>query len=333
MFGIGMPELLLILAVALIVLGPKKLPEMARALGRGLAEFRRTTDDMKRELQTAADEIETPPPAENTHSEPSGEGAPRQYHFSSGRSPHERVNADQGAGAEESVGADEEERLADDASMPLTAHLEELRSRLIKSAVAVLLAFVACYTVASWLIAFMTAPLLRLEAVGLTVIGTGVAEAFFAKLKVAFVAAVFVALPVLLWHAWQFVAPGLYSTEKRYARAFVVYGTLVFPARGRLLLRRDLRRGLPLLPGAVPATGRPPGHSRERVPGVLGQAHAGLRRRFRVAGGGGVPGAGGSHRPPHDDAAFPLRLARHRRAGRAAHAARRGLAGPAGACR
>lgn len=76
MFGIGMPELLLILAVALIVLGPKKLPEMARALGRGLAEFRRTTDDMKRELQTAADEIETPPASESTHSEPPGEGAP-----------------------------------------------------------------------------------------------------------------------------------------------------------------------------------------------------------------------------------------------------------------
>ncbi len=76
MFGIGMPELLLILAVALIVLGPKKLPEMARALGRGLAEFRRTTDDMKRELQTATDELETPPPTESTHSEPSGEGTP-----------------------------------------------------------------------------------------------------------------------------------------------------------------------------------------------------------------------------------------------------------------
>ncbi|MCY4487689.1 MAG: Sec-independent protein translocase protein TatB [Deltaproteobacteria bacterium] len=76
MFGIGMPELLLILAVALIVLGPKKLPEMARALGRGLAEFRRTTDDMKRELQTATDELETPPPTESTHSEPSGEGPP-----------------------------------------------------------------------------------------------------------------------------------------------------------------------------------------------------------------------------------------------------------------
>ncbi len=47
MFGIGMPELLLILALALIVIGPKKLPDIARALGRGLAEFKRATDEMK----------------------------------------------------------------------------------------------------------------------------------------------------------------------------------------------------------------------------------------------------------------------------------------------
>lgn len=78
MFGIGMPELLLILAVALIVLGPKKLPEIARSLGRGLAEFRRTTDDVKREMQAAADEIDTRPESEETAAatEPSGEGAP-----------------------------------------------------------------------------------------------------------------------------------------------------------------------------------------------------------------------------------------------------------------
>ena len=77
MFGIGMPELLLILAVALIVLGPKKLPEIARALGRGLAEFRRTTDDVKREMQAAADEIDTRPESEDAAAtEPTGEGAP-----------------------------------------------------------------------------------------------------------------------------------------------------------------------------------------------------------------------------------------------------------------
>ena len=95
MFGIGMPELLLILAVALIILGPKKLPEIARSLGRGLAEFRRTTDDVKREMQAAADLDARPesdhadpgnPDPGNAHTgnpdtdrvatEPSGEGVP-----------------------------------------------------------------------------------------------------------------------------------------------------------------------------------------------------------------------------------------------------------------
>jgi TatA/E family protein of Tat protein translocase len=47
MFGIGMPELLLILALALVILGPKKIPDLARALGRGMAEFRRATDELK----------------------------------------------------------------------------------------------------------------------------------------------------------------------------------------------------------------------------------------------------------------------------------------------
>jgi sec-independent protein translocase protein TatC len=133
------------------------------------------------------------------------------------------VNADQGASGEEAGRAS-----GGGASMPLTAHLEELRTRLIRSSLSVLAAFVACYLVADRLIVFMTAPLLRLEAEGLTVIGTGVAEAFFAKLKVAFVAAIFVAFPVLLWHAWRFVAPGLYRHERRYTKGFVFFGTLFF---------------------------------------------------------------------------------------------------------
>ena len=65
MFGIGMPELLLILGLALIVLGPKKLPELAKTLGKGLAEFRRATDELKDEFRKVeADLDEPPPPAE-----------------------------------------------------------------------------------------------------------------------------------------------------------------------------------------------------------------------------------------------------------------------------
>jgi Tat protein translocase TatB subunit len=59
MFGIGMPELLLILALALIVIGPKKLPDIARALGKGLAEFRRATDELKSSIQEESRTTET----------------------------------------------------------------------------------------------------------------------------------------------------------------------------------------------------------------------------------------------------------------------------------
>ena len=75
MFGIGMPELLLILAVALIVLGPKKLPELARALGKGLAEFRRATDELKDEFRQMEHQVEDSSPAAPAKDEPVAEAS------------------------------------------------------------------------------------------------------------------------------------------------------------------------------------------------------------------------------------------------------------------
>src|SRR5262245_58214507 len=115
-----------------------------------------------------------------------------------------------------------------DVKMPLTAHLEELRWRLVKSFVAVTIGFSGCYYFADYLFTFLTHPLLAYQEGPVMLIGTGVTEAFFTKLKVSLIAAIFVASPALFYQAWKFVAPGLYDQEKRYVVPFVVFGTFFF---------------------------------------------------------------------------------------------------------
>jgi sec-independent protein translocase protein TatC len=106
-----------------------------------------------------------------------------------------------------------------DVQMPFTSHL-----------VAIAIGFVGCFAFVDSIFALLAAPIRRLSITGLALIGTAVAEAFFTKMKIAFVAAIVVALPVLLWQTWQFVAPGLYEHEKRYTRAFVAFGSAFFLA-------------------------------------------------------------------------------------------------------
>jgi len=131
--------------------------------------------------------------------------------------------------------------------MPFTAHLGELRSRLIKSVLALGIAFFACYSVVDEIFAVLAAPLRNLHIRGLMLIGTSVTEAFFTKLKVSFIAAVILASPVLLWQVWQFIAPGLYEHEKRYTRSFVFFGSFFFIGGAAFCYEIVIQHGLSFL--------------------------------------------------------------------------------------
>ena len=112
--------------------------------------------------------------------------------------------------------------------MPLTAHLEELRWRIVRALLALGLAFGVCYYFAETLFVFLIRPLAALRPDQALVIGTGVTEAFFTKLKVSFIAALFAASPIIFFQAWRFVAPGLYDSEKRLALPFAVAASFFF---------------------------------------------------------------------------------------------------------
>jgi len=76
MFGIGMPELMVIFVIGLVVLGPKRLPELARSLGKSLAEFRRASNDMRREFMNVAEDADVAAPALTPRATPPAATAP-----------------------------------------------------------------------------------------------------------------------------------------------------------------------------------------------------------------------------------------------------------------
>lgn len=119
--------------------------------------------------------------------------------------------------------------------MTLIEHLEELRARLFKMVLAFAAGAVVSWFLYDHILALLVSPLEKLpEANQLLTDGelifTAPPEAFFIRLKVTSFAGLVLALPVILWQAWRFVTPGLYSQEKRYALPFVLASMLLFAA-------------------------------------------------------------------------------------------------------
>ncbi|KAB2901880.1 MAG: twin-arginine translocase subunit TatC [Dokdonella sp.] len=116
----------------------------------------------------------------------------------------------------------------DDSQQSLISHLVELRARLLKAIAAVLLLLLALIPFANKLYGWLALPLVSHLPQGGAMIATEVASPFFTPLKLAFWVALFIAMPVVLYQLWAFVAPGLYRHEKRLAMPLLVLSVLLF---------------------------------------------------------------------------------------------------------
>ena len=115
--------------------------------------------------------------------------------------------------------------------MTLMEHIAELRTRLVRSIIAVAIGAVIAWFLYDDLLHFLLGPLRQLspdEDLANRLLTTDPLEPFAVRIKITTYAGIMLAMPVILWQIWGFVSPGLYSNEKKYARWFVACGTALF---------------------------------------------------------------------------------------------------------
>jgi sec-independent protein translocase protein TatC len=116
--------------------------------------------------------------------------------------------------------------------MSLLDHLDELRRRIVYSLVALVVAFGVCWTWVQEIYVFLERPIRPHLPEGTRLSYLGPADPLMLYIKVALLAGVFLAAPVLLYQAWRFISPGLYPRERRWALPFIFFGTLFFLGGG-----------------------------------------------------------------------------------------------------
>ncbi|MGQ9371805.1 twin-arginine translocase subunit TatC [Azospirillum sp. A39] len=133
------------------------------------------------------------------------------------------------------VATDEHDEL-EDSKMPLIDHLIELRNRLMYAVLALIVAFLLCYAFADRIYAFLVQPLADILAgQNRRMIYTGLTEAFFTYVKVAFWAGTFLSFPIIASQIWMFVAPGLYKHERKAFLPFLAATPVLFFLGGAMV--------------------------------------------------------------------------------------------------
>ena len=148
----------------------------------------------------------TPPPAPPAPAGPSGPGGPP---IDDGE---EEDDDEDGSGGK----------------MSFLDHLDELRTRLVRSFLALAGGFVACFAFITPIFDFIMEPLAAVLEDGVRMIYTSAPEYFFLELKMAALAGLILATPVVMSQVWLFIAPGLYAHEKKFAIPFVVFASFFF---------------------------------------------------------------------------------------------------------
>jgi sec-independent protein translocase protein TatC len=110
----------------------------------------------------------------------------------------------------------------------LMSHLLELRDRLLRAMLTMLVVFVPCAVFANEIYTLVAQPLLEKLPTGTTLIATNVVSPFMTPFKLAFYASIFISMPMLLYQIWAFVAPGLYKREKRFAVPLLLSSVILF---------------------------------------------------------------------------------------------------------
>ena len=115
-----------------------------------------------------------------------------------------------------------------DERLTFTAHLEELRKRLIICIISIGVGFVACYSISEKIYVVLARPLQKVLPANSSLIFTTPTEAFLTYLKTALIAGFFLSVPIILFQVWKFIAPGLYKHEKACAIPFVLSSSILF---------------------------------------------------------------------------------------------------------